>query len=345
MCVLQQITGLVGAAVLLWLGFSFLSFVFAKFLRPGKDLKKAYGSWAVVTGATGEWPCGRLGRRCAAMADCVLAFDRLRSAARASSDGIGKGFVKQLAKKGMNVLLISRTASRLEDTVKEVAAKYSNVEFKTLAIDFSNFDEDARRRVADAIRGLDVGVLVNNVGMSYPFCKYFHELTDKEVHDLNELNISSTTWMTRIVLPGMLERKRGAIVNLSSTAGVVPSPLLAQYSGAKSFIAMFTRAMNVEYGSKGIHFQCQIPLFVATKLAKLRHTSFFVPSPDAYAAAAVKAIGYETITTPYWTHALQLAAVQALPSFIQGKLLLSMHHSIRSKGMKKEQQAKAVKRE
>lgn len=312
MCIVQQGLSLIGAVVVACAAFSLLSFFFAKFIRGGKDLKRAYGGWAIVTGAT---------------------------------DGIGKGFVKQLAKKGMNVLLISRTASKLEETVAEVSQKYPKVQYKTLAIDFSNFDEAARQRVADAIRDLEVGVLINNVGMSYPFCKYFHELTDKEVHDLNELNVASTTWMTRIVLPGMLERKRGAVVNLSSTAGVVASPLLAQYSGAKSFIAMFTRAMNAEYGSKGIHFQCQIPLFVATKLAKLRHTSFFVPSPDGYAAAAVKAIGYETITTPYWTHALQLTAIQALPTFLQNKLLLSMHHGIRSKGMKKEQAKKSEKQE
>lgn len=98
-------------------------------------------------------------------------------------DGIGKGFVKQLAKKGMNVLLISRTASKLEETVAEVSQKYPKVQYKTLAIDFSNFDEAARQRVADAIRDLEVGVLINNVGMSYPFCKYFHELTDKEVRE------------------------------------------------------------------------------------------------------------------------------------------------------------------
>ena len=66
------------------------------------------------------------------------------------------------------------------------------------------------------LKDLDVGVLVNNVGMSYPFCQFFHELSDESVEQLMSLNIDSTTWMTRIVLPGMLERKRGSIVNIGS---------------------------------------------------------------------------------------------------------------------------------
>jgi 17beta-estradiol 17-dehydrogenase / very-long-chain 3-oxoacyl-CoA reductase len=61
-----------------------------------------------------------------------------------------------------------------------------------------------------------VGVLVNNVGISYPYTQYFHELDDERVEQLMTLNVHSTTWMTRIVLPGMISRKRGSIVNIGS---------------------------------------------------------------------------------------------------------------------------------
>merc|ERR1719230_2254125 len=80
--------------------------------------------------------------------------------------------------------------------------------------------------------------------MSYPFARYFHELRDEEVAGIVELNVNSTVWMTRIVLgdesSGMVQRRRGAIVNTSSGAGRATSPLLAEYSGAKSFIEMFS---------------------------------------------------------------------------------------------------------
>lgn len=136
----------------------------------------------------------------------------------------------------MNVFILSRTQSKLDATAEAIRAKYPKVEVKTLAIDFSKFDDAAQQQVKKELEQVEVGVLINNVGVSYPFCKFFHELTDSEVKDLIELNVNSTTWMTRIVLPKMVERKKGAVVNISSTAGVVPSPLLAQYSAAKSYI-------------------------------------------------------------------------------------------------------------
>jgi len=77
-----------------------------------------------------------------------------------------------------------------------------------LDIDYSKFDEAARARVAAFIADLDIGILVNNVGMSYPFTKYFHELTDGEVANLMTLNVDSTTWMTRLVLPCMLKKHK-----------------------------------------------------------------------------------------------------------------------------------------
>ena len=67
--------------------------------------------------------------------------------------------------------------------------------------------------------------------------QYFHELDDERVAQLMSLNVDSTTWMTRLLLPGMLARKRGAIVNVGSGAGVSVSPLLAQYGAAKSYVS------------------------------------------------------------------------------------------------------------
>jgi len=286
-----------------------LHFIWARFLRPGKNLKKSYGEWAVVTGAT---------------------------------DGIGAAMAMEFAQKGLNVVLLSRTLANLEKTKVEIEGKTrGTVAVKIMAVDFTNFDEKARAKVTELLADLPVGVLVNNVGVSYPFTKYFHELLDSEVEDLITVNCESTTWMTRIVLPGMLARKKGAIVNMASAAGVTTSPLLAQYGAAKSYVAMFSRALHYELAPLGIHVQCQVPLFVATKLAKIRHASLTVASPKGYAKAAVANIGFGVVVSPFWAHTIQLYVLSLLPEWLGAYITGGMHHNIRKAGMKKAASSKS----
>jgi len=184
-------------------------------------------------------------------------------------------------------------------------------------------------------------VLVNNVGMSYDYTTYFHELTDSRVDQIMSVNVGSTTWMTRIVLQKMLDKKKGAVVNIASAAGVSTSPLLAQYGAAKSYVAMFSRALHFEYAAKGVDFQCQVPMFVTTKLAKIKHASLTVPSEKQYAYAAVKAIGYEPLISPYWSHAILIWLLTTLPESLIAWGTKQMHEGIRRKGLKKASEKKA----
>jgi len=300
-----------GALVLLYLvalALRFICTLHSFFFRAGKRLRDL-GEWAVITGAT---------------------------------DGIGRAYAFELARQGLNVLLVSRTESKLVEVEKEIKERYPSVAVDHLAVDYGNFDGAAREAVRGKLSGMDVGVLINNVGMSYSFARYFHELKDDEVAGIMELNVNSTIWMTRIVLgdesSGMVQRRRGAIVNTSSGAGRATSPLLAEYSGAKSFIEMFSRGLKAELASYNIHVQAQAPLFVATKLAKIRKTSLTVPSPAAYARVAAARIGFEDSVSPWWSHALQLWALRQLPEQVVTAIGLRMHLPIRRAGMKKEAQ-------
>jgi 17beta-estradiol 17-dehydrogenase / very-long-chain 3-oxoacyl-CoA reductase len=119
---------------------------------------------------------------------------------------------REFAKKGLNVCLIARSKEKLEACAKEISSEYPKIEVKVLDVDYSNFNEAERSRTAEFLKDLDIGVLVNNVGISYQYTKYFYELDDDRVDQLITVNVNSTTWMTRIVLPGMLAKKRGAIV-------------------------------------------------------------------------------------------------------------------------------------
>lgn len=172
------------------------------FLRPPKNLKK-YGSWAVVTGPT---------------------------------DGIGKEFAFQLARKGLNLVLVGRNPDKLKDVSDSIMAKYGQTQIKTVVVDFSGDLDEGVKRIKDAIEGLEVGVLINNVGVSYPYARYFHEVDEKLLADLLKVNIEGTTKVTQAVLPVMIQRKKGAIVNIGSGAAIViPSdPLYAVYAATKA---------------------------------------------------------------------------------------------------------------
>lgn len=181
---------------------SFLKWVYISFLRPGKNLKK-YGSWALVTGPT---------------------------------DGIGKGFAFQLARKGLNLVLVGRNPDKLKEVSDAIQAKYGKTQIKNVVVDFSGDLNEGIKRIEEAIEGIDVGVLINNVGVSYPYARFFHEVDEVLLMNLIKVNVEGTTKVTKAVLPGMLKRKKGAIVNIGSGAAIViPSdPLYAVYAATKA---------------------------------------------------------------------------------------------------------------
>lgn len=294
----------IGCIVLTKFIYDVLYWVYACFIRPAKNLKKEFGEWAIVTGAT---------------------------------DGIGKAIAVELSKQ-MKVLLISRSEEKLKNTQKEMKG-----ESDILTIDFSQFDEKAQASVKKALEGKDVGVLINNVGISYDHPEFFDALDMDRVDKLISLNVGSTTLMTKIVLPFMVEKKKGAIVNTASVAGVIPSPLLALYGGAKKFIIHFTNCLHAEYKTKGIHMQVQYPYFVTTKLAKIRHASFTTPNEPNYAKSAVKAIGYEREVSPYWVHWAIFGVLEKFPNVVCDWLAMFMHVPLRKRALAKKAEAAKVR--
>ena len=131
------------------------------------NLRK-YGEWAVVTGAT---------------------------------DGIGKEYVRQLAKRGFKVVLISRNAEKLKDVQEEIEKDFG-VETKVITYDFTRFD--GYTDIEEVVKHLDIGVLINNMGMgSMDYLVLFEERDTKRMTDMINANILSDVMMTRIVLPGI----------------------------------------------------------------------------------------------------------------------------------------------
>ncbi|KAJ3696944.1 hypothetical protein LUZ61_000649 [Rhynchospora tenuis] len=262
--------------------------IYTFLLRPGKNLH-GYGEWAIVTGPT---------------------------------SGIGQSFAFELAKNGMNLILVGRNAEKLDQVKLEISGLHESIKIKTVIFDLSGDSAAGLERLREAIHGLDVGLLINNAGRAEPSATYFHDADIDAWIKMMRVNLDAVVEITHAVLPSMLKKKKGAIVNIGSGSSVViPSyPLYATYAATKAFVAQFSQSLYVEYRSKGIDVQCQIPLYVATKVTsgffKKKRSSLFLPDSDAYASAAIRCIGYDRISMPNIGHFLQWCFVSWLPDFL-----------------------------
>jgi 17beta-estradiol 17-dehydrogenase / very-long-chain 3-oxoacyl-CoA reductase len=106
------------------------------------------------------------------------------------------------------------------------------------------------------------------------------------------------------------------------------------------FVVRFAESLSSEYASQGIDVQVQNPLYVTSKLSKIRKASLTVPSPAAYARASLNAVGYESQTSPFFLHAAQIWFMSLLPRSLLDSQVTNMHRSIRKRALKKAQEAK-----
>ncbi|KAJ1789020.1 hypothetical protein LPJ59_005424 [Coemansia sp. RSA 2399] len=296
-----------------------LTLLYDVFLKSGVSLKKfgaGQGAWAVVTGCT---------------------------------DGLGREAALELARKGFNVMLISRTQEKLEAMAKEV--RQLKVEAKVLAVDYANVSAEKWTQIAQELGALRVGVLVNNVGVSYDYPMYVEEVAEETVNSLVELNMRAMINMTRIVLPQMKERKAGLIVNNGSFAALVPSPYLSIYSGTKGFVQYFSQSLASEVAAQGIVVEHLQTYFVCSRMSKMRRPTFLIPMPKPYIQNVFRKIGIQGgsdepyTSIPFFSHALLAFATRKLvpKQFAinqNGSLLASM----RKRALKKkEREASAEK--
>lgn len=125
-------------------------------------------------------------------------------------------------------------------------------------------------------------MLVNNVGVSYPFPEYLHLQTTETLDNLVSVNIKSMIEMTRVVVPGMValfqkSRARSLVYNVGSFSHF-GAPLLGAYAGSKGFVYSLSESLRTDYAPLGVDVVHFHPLFIATKLAKVRNASLFTPS-------------------------------------------------------------------
>jgi short-subunit dehydrogenase len=167
-----------------------------------------------------------------------------------ASHGIGPFIVRALSKEGMNLVLAARSADELEQVATAVDIRATGVNVLTVPTDVT--DREALSRLVNAAERTfgSVDVLVNNAGGDLQ--REFHTYTNDDVEALIRLNLTAPIELTRLLLPGMLERKLGHIVNISSIGGSVGFPYTEVYSAAKDGLIAFTRVLRADYRRHGV---------------------------------------------------------------------------------------------
>ena len=218
----------------------------------------------------------------------------------------------------------------------------------------ANRDEDYARLKA-LVDGLDIGILINNVGISHEIPVPFTETNPKEIESIITVNCSATLRVAQIVAAGMVQRKRGLILTMGSFGGVVPSPLLATYSGSKAFLQQWSTALGSELAPYNITVELVQSYLVTSAMSKIRKSSMFVPTPRTFVKSTLSSVGrsggaqgWSYTCTPYWSHAMLQWTVAAFIGPGNKLLLLYtrwFHYGIRARALAKLKRQSAKKAE
>ena len=194
--------------------------------REAQDLIISRGKWALVTGASG---------------------------------GIGLCIAQRLAERGMNIVAVARNEDRLEDF-----AFHSPSKTEVLPADLSK--ASGRKAVVARCKAEDnpVELLINNAGI-WQFVS-FGEMTQKDMHQMMDVNVTAVVELSRAAVPGMVKRGHGGIVNISSIAGFLPLPYEAVYGGTKAFVTSFSQGLYEELKDTGVLVSAIAPGLVRTEL-------------------------------------------------------------------------------
>jgi 3-oxoacyl-[acyl-carrier protein] reductase len=171
--------------------------------------------------------------------------------------GVGKATTKRLFLEGSKVVLIGRDRSRLTKVISELNGKKNLLAVKA---DITK-EADVINVIEETVSAFDtVDILVNNAGILNDPTP-FHKMTDEQWMSLINTNLIGTFRTTKAVLPIMMEKKRGSIVNISSLQGIrsILNVPFSVYGVTKAGVIMFTRTIAVEYGEYGIRCNCVAP--------------------------------------------------------------------------------------
>src|SRR5947207_6811870 len=187
-----------------------------------------------------------------------------------ASAGLGLEYAKLFAADGVDVVLVARRRDRLEALAKELEGKH-RVRAHVIAADLGSADGPGR--VLEDLRriGLEVSILLNNAGFGTSGA--FAEIDADRELEMIQVNVVSLVSLTRALLPPMIARKNGRILNIGSTAGFPPGPFMAVYYASKAFVNSFTEALWYELRGRGVSATVSCPGATATEFGQVAGNS------------------------------------------------------------------------
>lgn len=285
-----------------------IRFVVTQFFRKPLDLQERYGreSWAVISGA---------------------------------SDGIGRGFAVELARRGFHIVLMSRSIEKLRSAEAEVRHCNPNVKTKLIVADFrKSFEPSAFDAILCELEPLDVSVLVNNVGINHT--ESFATISEEFLRDIVAVNCMTQVLLTRKLIHKLLSRTgwteglelstpmspssacqrktkrlRSAVINVSSVAGQRPLLYLSPYSATKAFNDYFSRALSLEF-PRHLDVLSLRPGYVVSNMSKLKEAGGLVLDRYECARGCLDKLGYVTETYGDPRHALYARSFFLIPESI-----------------------------
>lgn len=208
-----------------------------------------------------------------------------------ASGGIGLELARLAARDGHDVILVARNADKLAEASKYLSGMYG-IRAEVIVADLT--DPEAPVAILEEVgrRGLTIDVLINNAGAG--LWGLFGRQDTQRILDLIQLNLTCLTHLTRLMLPGMVSRRGGRILNVASAGGFAPGPLMAVYFACKSYVIHFSEAIGNELRGTGVTVTVLCPGTVPTgfgEAAGMRNVHLEA-MPGSLDAATVARIGY-----------------------------------------------------
>jgi uncharacterized protein len=241
-----------------------------------------------------------------------------------ASSGIGEALARRLARDGRHLALVARRADRLEALAAELRAKHG-IGAHAIASDLvqpgavSELLRDVDRR------GLTVDWLVNNAG--FGTVGRFDQLpVERELEEIR-LNVEVLVELTGRCSPGMVARRRGAIINIASLGGFAPGPFMATYAATKAFVLSFTEAVAAELRGTGVDILCVCPGFTRTEFQDKAVVdvsgipSMAWMSADEVADQAVRAVGRGPVLVNGMMNSFMAGAIRFVPRGVTSRLV------------------------